>query len=43
MSEQRVIEIPYSAITLEEAVYLLQTHDGERRLDADKQAMIMTE
>lgn len=43
MNEQRVVEIQYSTITLEEAVYMLQTHDGESWLDADKQALVMVE
>ena len=43
MEDERRIETPYSALTLEEAVYLLNAHDGEGWFDADKQVLVLVE
>ena len=42
-NEEIRIEVPYSELTLEEALWRLRTHDGEGWFDADKQAMILVE
>jgi len=43
MWNERRIEVPYSEMTLEEAVYRLKTHDGPGWFDANKQKMVMVE
>ena len=42
-NEEIRIEVPYSEVTLEEALYRLEAHDGEGWFDADKQALILVE
>lgn len=43
MKEERRIEIPYSALILQEALWLLNAHDGEGWFDADKQVLVLVE
>lgn len=39
----RFIIIPYDTVTLEEAFYLMEHHDGECWCDCDKKAIVMVE
>ena len=41
MNKQGVFEILYDTITLERALHMLQTHDGEGWLDAGRQAVVL--
>ena len=43
MNGRIIAEIPYAEITLEEAGFILERHDGDGCFDADKQAVILTE
>lgn len=43
LNDGRLIEIPYSEISLEEANYLMEHHDGEAYCDADKRMVVMIE
>ena len=36
-------EIPYAEITLEEAVFKLETHPGEDWFDGDRHAVVLVE
>lgn len=40
---KRRIEIKYGDITLEEAIYRMSHHDGERWCDANRQMVVMVE
>lgn len=40
---QRVVEIGWDKLTLEEAVYLMENHDGECWVDGDMRTIVMEE
>lgn len=40
---KRLIEIPYSDISLEEAIYRMEHHKGEKYCDCDRQMLVMVE
>ena len=40
---ERVVEIPWDSVTLEEAVYLMANHDGETWIDGDRETVVMVE
>ena len=40
---ERVIEIPWDSVTLEEAIYLMANHDRESFIDGDKKCIIIKE
>ena len=40
---ERVIEIPWERLTLKEAVYLMENHDGECHIDGDRRTVVMAE
>lgn len=39
----RYITIPYESVTLEEAIYLMEHHDGECYCDCDRKEIVMVE
>ena len=39
---QRVVEIPWEGLTLEEVVYLMANHDGNCWVDGDRETVVMT-
>lgn len=43
LNDGRLIEIPYNDISLEEAIYMMEHHDGERYCDCDKKMLVMVE
>ena len=43
LNDGRLIEIPYDKITLEEAIYRMESHDGEAFCDCDKKMVVMIE
>ena len=40
---QRVVEIPWERVTLEEAVYLMANHDGNCWVDGDRETVVIAE
>ena len=38
---ERVVEIPWENLTLQEAVYLMANHDGETWIDGDRETVVM--
>jgi len=40
---ERVVEIGWEKVTLEEAVYLMGSHDGECHIDGDNRTVVLTE
>ena len=43
LNTERIIEIPYEDVSLEEVIYLMGHHDGERYCDCDKKMVVMVE
>ena len=40
---ERVVETPWEGLTLEEAVHLMEKHDGECYIDGDRETVVMVE